>query len=143
MSISGLMTPLHIIPKLTFKILAHLCSVLPVVTGKNPYLLWGITALSPCHLLCLVLELPPYQVLEVPHQPISIYPPQHRLNGEESVWPRRMLPTTALTESDAMTQSGSPHCSGHLGQDTNTTAHFHGVGEPPAPLAWERHFAEK
>lgn len=81
MSISGLMTPLHIIPKLTFKILAHLCSVLPVVTGKNPYLLWGITALSPCHLLCLVLELPPYQVLEVPHQPISIYPPQHRLNG--------------------------------------------------------------
>lgn len=138
------MIPLHIIPKLNFKILAHLFSVLPVVTGKNSYLLWGITALSPCYLLCLVLELPPYQVLEVPHQPISIYPARHRLNRGESVAKENSLNTFHSTEREGCNNPiWSPRCSGHLGQDTHTTAHFHGMGEPPAPLAWERHLATK
>lgn len=103
------MIPLHIIPKLNFKILAHLCSVLPVVTGKNSYLLWGITCylLSPCYLLCLVLELPPIRFWRYHTSPSVFIQHSTNLIGER-VWPRRTLLTIALTERDATTQSGHP-----------------------------------
>lgn len=119
------MVPFDAAPKLNFENPADLSSPLPVVTGKNIYF-WSITAPVTCPTLfqsCL-----PYLLLQEPHHSLPDFIP-HSPNWRRETYHQRWAQWADL-RSPYYTQ-------GHL--RAQTTAYFHGMGEPPALLGCKRH----